>query len=1006
MSLFFPLRILAQYPVSYRMYGSNQGLYIHPVAAIAEDSLGMIWSGGPQGAQRFDGCRFKSFPIHPASVIRLFQTRDKNLWFCTYPKGIHKLQYTPTSILTQSEGGPKGKTRIATAIFQDKKGRFWKGNYDEDFPDEQGLFRMNANGVVLEKFVFADKETMRSQRQNPSKVNGITEDDAGNLWLSTFRGMVRFNPENKTFKAFEHPDDPNRLFTCIYWNPFEKCIYAGTWGGGLKRFNPQRNTWNEYLPDPKVGRSGVTNIIYALVEKNQELWIASSNGLLIFQQSIHKFKKLTDFKYINIPVFQNPISSIFKDRYGNIWAGTEEGLAYFSDRHLSIRYQDYFYFDANDGKKIYVHKVFEDKKSKIKILLSLYGSKLIVVPENGMAETWGLKGNFNRDISFHEAFLWTNNQILIQSSMGWLTLDFANKQLVPWNHEKYDVLAPYLTKGNWTLKDELLISVSRDSFMEINVKKHVISKYKLLYQNEIDPEKGVPLLLTHNYLYLADRQNNRLLIFQKNGNLLKLVRRYSDMILRDMVYDAHGKIYACTFTELFEILNDTVLQKISIPEGMPADKMTGMTSLPNGEIWIQTPFAILVFQPRTKQWFFYGKNEGLNISEPSISFLKQSQQIVIGSDYRTIQFPINNRPWHTKKVCDLYIHEIKLKDSAFHVSHFPKELTYDQNFIQFEFSAMDFDQDFHTKYKYRLKGLEAKWNMAGLDRTVKYSGIPPGNYQFEIMADDSRYGWISNMVAFPLIIQPPFWQTWWFMLFMVLIILSATHLIYSYRLKKIKEEQQLKLAFTKKVNELEMKSLRAQMNPHFIFNSLNTINSLIVKNDSHRASQYLTKFSRLVRQILDHSRTGQVTLQEELDSIRLYLQLESLRFHQKFSYKIEVPENMDTAQILLPAMIIQPYVENAIWHGLLHAEYPGELLLEISHELDVLKIVISDNGIGREASMKLKEKYPRKHKSHGMNITEERVRHIHPDAKVEFHNKLPQGTIVMISLPGVVNLLT
>ncbi|HSR38608.1 MAG TPA: histidine kinase, partial [Phnomibacter sp.] len=179
-----------------------------------------------------------------------------------------------------------------------------------------------------------------------------------------------------------------------------------------------------------------------------------------------------------------------------------------------------------------------------------------------------------------------------------------------------------------------------------------------------------------------------------------------------------------------------------------------------------------------------------------------------------------------------------------------------------------------------------------------------------------------------------------------------------------------------RLSEVEMKALRAQMNPHFLFNSLNSINNFILKNDADNASAYLTRFARLVRLILDNSRHEWVSLDQELQALKLYIELEQLRFDQTFDYKIQMEPGIDVMHCQIPPMMLQPYVENAIWHGLLHRNSEGGLL-QINLSLngkDQLKITIEDNGVGRKASAIRKSHQRSMHKqSHGMQITSERL---------------------------------
>lgn len=228
------------------------------------------------------------------------------------------------------------------------------------------------------------------------------------------------------------------------------------------------------------------------------------------------------------------------------------------------------------------------------------------------------------------------------------------------------------------------------------------------------------------------------------------------------------------------------------------------------------------------------------------------------------------------------------------------------------------------------------------------------------------------------------------------------------RTEEEKQKTQLELMHTiQRAAETELYALRAQMNPHFMFNSLNSINNFILKNDTEKASEYLTKFSQLMRMILDNSRQEWVLLENELKCLQLYIELEAVRLKNSFSYSINIDQRIKSSVMMVPPMIIQPYVENAIWHGLLHRDMPGGFLkLQVMQQNDMLYIQVEDNGVGREEAEKLKSRFASHKKSHGMKITAERLDIINKTYKTDIHvsvsdvknNGHVSGTKVLITL--------
>jgi sensor histidine kinase YesM len=221
----------------------------------------------------------------------------------------------------------------------------------------------------------------------------------------------------------------------------------------------------------------------------------------------------------------------------------------------------------------------------------------------------------------------------------------------------------------------------------------------------------------------------------------------------------------------------------------------------------------------------------------------------------------------------------------------------------------------------------------------------------------------------------------------ILLLLIVSGVISRILYKRKRDQEQLTTGFQKQLAEAETKALRAQMNPHFIFNSLNSINSFVMDQKHEIASDYLIKFSKLIRLILDNSRSETISLEKELETLKLYVILEAARFDNRFKCVYKVAEDVDTTSIKIPPMLLQPFVENAIWHGLMHKEGEGNIIIEISMKNEqlsdaseqstdnseqFLRITITDDGIGREKAAELKSKSAT-HKSHGLKVTSQRI---------------------------------
>ncbi|RIV27728.1 hypothetical protein DYU11_05355 [Fibrisoma montanum] len=229
------------------------------------------------------------------------------------------------------------------------------------------------------------------------------------------------------------------------------------------------------------------------------------------------------------------------------------------------------------------------------------------------------------------------------------------------------------------------------------------------------------------------------------------------------------------------------------------------------------------------------------------------------------------------------------------------------------------------------------------------------------------------------------------------------------RLLEAQHIKKLEAEFEQKLAETEMTALRAQMNPHFIFNCLNSIKLYTLENDADRASEYLTKFSRLIRIVLENSRSERVTLHNELDMLRLYADMETMRFKQKLSFFVEVEPGVDADFIEIPPLLLQPYVENAIWHGLMHKPEGGTVRVRASQlQENLLQLTITDDGVGRARAAELKSKSANHRKSFGLKMTSERIALVNQlyqtHTQVEIQDLVdtdgqPAGTEVIIQIP-------
>jgi hypothetical protein len=310
-----------------------------------------------------------------------------------------------------------------------------------------------------------------------------------------------------------------------------------------------------------------------------------------------------------------------------------------------------------------------------------------------------------------------------------------------------------------------------------------------------------------------------------------------------------------------------------------------------------------------------------------------------------------------------------------------KKLTlgFNENSIKIYITSNSFSGNKKMRYAWKLKGDVNNWvEMPAFNNDtsniVELPDIKPGNYVFSVRMKPENGDWSKNEAQMEIIIMPPYWATAWFWAIVVSSFLLIFFIITKLRINAIKKRERLKTRYEKELLELEAKALRAQMNPHFIFNCMNSIKALMQQNDMDRGIGYLTTFSKLLRTIFQNSDKREVTLYDEIETCKLYTQLESMRFGKKFNYHFNIDETIDLKSIMVPALIIQPFIENAIWHGIMPKEDDGSLTVSISRNEDKIACIIDDNGIGREMSKQYKFKGEQStHQSKGVHLTQSRL---------------------------------
>lgn len=333
-------------------------------------------------------------------------------------------------------------------------------------------------------------------------------------------------------------------------------------------------------------------------------------------------------------------------------------------------------------------------------------------------------------------------------------------------------------------------------------------------------------------------------------------------------------------------------------------------------------------------------------------------------------------------------------------------LAYNQNYLKISFNGIGYSGKEKIQYRYHLQGYDKEWNYSD-NNFANYSMLPPGKYIFEAEAMNKFGVWSQEPIQIKFQINKPYWQQWWFIALISTLVITIVLFIAYFRIKQIENREEEKTRLNKKMADLELGALRAQMNPHFIFNTLSSIQQYILSNNTEQANFYLSKFAKLMRSIVQNSQKPFISIKEEVETLKLYCELERLRASEKFEFEILVDEKLDVLNDQIPPMLIQPYVENAIRHGVSPLEKDGMISIHIKKQDEHIVCSVLDNGVGREKSKELNKERVKTHQSLGMIITRERLEILNKmsnsnlDVSISdlFENEQACGTKVEIFVP-------
>ena len=982
----------------YRQHITKEmGLPGDNVTVITQDNEGFIWIGTRTGLTRYDGSDFLTFTNNPDDSTSLvddwisdLEIVGSELWIGT-SEGISILDLNTerfTNIFLGADRKiydvPGPNTSGAQHIYYDRTGEIWlAGREDYDF----GWCRIDTTADTLVCYN-VDPGTLDPSIPAPARINNVMSfyrDNAMDsiLWVGTRKGMIRFNTETQEYRHLYYPVE-DKSFEVSYnvfrrmWQAPDGKIYCGSWAGGLNIFDPGTE---EYYPapnpDPEYKDAFFQSIREISQKSETEIWVTLFKSLIAYDFVEQRITLRLESDFATDEIY----GADFVDRDGRIWSRLhgmhifDPGLQQFihvSFDHLNQVGEGFTYDVVNDAERNRYTVIARDCDA----LYHYYhktGHWKITPLSADVFEVNRFEGNNGIMISPDEMVISAYHKIFRYSpaseTMRSLLFDF------PVRVNTFHDLVPDRDGNLW-------FGTSDDGVFQWNPRTN---QYRQFLE-----ELGADTIHRGARVRFTDHRNNTWItrrpgVFFYSGTTGKVTELCNlNPVLcnvSEIAEDHLGRIWlnkAGMEVVILSVDNDQFLVDTILQVGTRKERLMSLHVDDNLDIWGYYGKRIARIDPVTFEMQHYNTEYLSDFNEIASAKILSGSRLVLGLANGLILIDLENLKPNIEQPVP-YIAGIDVRERPYRTSVVPRQLEsldlkHNENFFSITFSALGFTLSNQNTFQFRLRDFQKDWIDADGRRFANYTNVPSGDYVFELRVFNSEGELSDEMVSLPVSIKPKWSELWYVRLTGLILLGLIIYVIYQYRVRQIMKEEKLKSEFKSQLAEVQMTALRAQMNPHFIFNCLNSIESFIIKNDTLKASTYLNDFARLIRLILQNSRSSFIPLQDELEALELYLEMESLRFAHKFNYEIDVAEDLDLSNIEVPPMVIQPYVENAIWHGLIPKGEVGNLAIRMQGEGNFLTCLIEDDGIGREQSARNKQDRGKtRNKSMGMSITKERI---------------------------------
>lgn len=983
-------------------FTTKEGISHNEVRSIARDSSGFLWVATWDGLSRFDGYSFKNYyynsedslSIPYFSILRNVVDKNNNLWlftdsrqaalydrkrdnFSTVDKLFNGLPETFMNICTDETGNLWLIGNGKIYMFNPETGDFdhfklsGRNGSDEELnlpgnyyfvsvqqpnriwlvADDIFEFEKTSNGSfqLLNEYSVDKSGSFKNVDYNYHTWYRLTIDRIGQKWLFTNKGIYCLDEAGGIFRRFDG-EFPGERFSgegTVYWSdPFK----------GMTIYDTKKNKLFK-IPHEKCQ---LVKAVY--FDKDNVLWFSnlsmngSSLGLNMTIFTNDYFKRYPLFSSdTEIP----SVYAITKDKSGNIWVG--------------LRGKDPLLRITPDGRT-----------SSVKI------PAFIPVNEGGAIRslTYDGKGFW---IGFFSKFL--------------LYYDIDKQTFT-----KHDVDAQNLRPVAQTLDGSVVYAATERSLAFYDPTLKQLLK-KIQYENASSIYKIV--VDSSNIIWAGGNYSTLIKYDPAVDHTESFVITGAKFNIEDICYGENGELWLALLGGGVCRFNPGTGSRTfyTTSSGLANNITYSILKDSSGNYWVSTNTGISRINNETGIIRSFGTSDGLSINEfnSGASFKDEDGKFFMGGMGGIVSFYPEEINSHQQEEAEQRVFFTDINVSGQPVN-FNRNNSFSDTLIiargsnnfQVSFSSADFVNSGKTIYRYRLSGIDQGWiRTDSRNRSINYANLKPGWYRMSIQATDRMGSWSSSKFL-DVRVKPFFYQTKSFRIILPLILLlfiAGSIWLYIRQIKQKAEQQQ---------DTLRLRSLQGQMNPHFIFNSLNSINYFISKNDALSANRYIADFSKLIRSILYNFNSDYISLGKEIESIEEYLKIEHLRFGDKFNYTISYDnEAVSVSNLQVSPGLVQPFVENAIWHGvrgLSNRKGNVKVMFEIVKEK--VTCTVEDDGIGRAGSEKTKSPEDKK-RSKGISIVSERLRIINNLAKSNnqilindlFPDKNESGTRVVIDIP-------